>query len=49
MEKPVQAEYQSSRKIRSAMRKRDADRNLVGKQVSQLSRKAAIVYIVPVP
>ena len=28
---------------------RDADRNLVGKCVSQLSRKAAIVHTAPVP
>ena len=35
--------------IRVAIRRRDADRTLVGKCVSQASRKAAIVYTVPVP
>ena len=34
MEKPVQAGYQSGRQIRQAMRRRDVDRNQVGKRVS---------------
>ena len=33
----------------SPMGRRDADRNEVGKPVSCASRKAAIVYTVPVP
>jgi hypothetical protein len=49
MEKPVQAKYQSGRQIRQAMGRRDADRNEVGKLAGSLSRKAAIVCIVPVP
>ena len=49
MEEPVQAKEPSNRQIRSIRQKRDADRSLVGKQVSQLSRKAAIVHDIPVP
>ncbi len=49
MESPVQARYQYGRKIRRAMGRRDVERNLVAKPVSHASRKAAIVYIVPVP
>ena len=46
---PVQAGYQSLWQIRKSIRRRDVDRNLVGKRVSWLPRKAAIVYTVPVP
>ena len=46
---PVQARYQYGRKIRHAMGRRDVERNKVVKSVSHASRKAAIVYIVPVP
>ena len=49
MESPVQAGYQSLRQIRVAMGIRDAERNKVVKSVSHASRKAAIVYTVPVP
>ena len=49
MESPAQAGYQPRRQIRVAMGMRDADRKLVGKSVSHVSRKAAIVYSVPVP
>ena len=49
MESPVQAGYQSLRQIRVAMGICDAERNKVVKSVSHASRKAAIVYIVPVP
>ena len=49
MESPVQAGYQSLRQIRVAMGIRDAERNKVVKSVSHASRKAAIVYIIPVP
>ena len=47
--KPRASGYQPGRKSRQAMGRRDADRNLVGKCVSQLSRKAAIVHTAPVP
>ena len=46
---PVQAGYQSLWQIRVAMGSRDAERNKVAKSVSHASRKAAIVYTVPVP
>ena len=46
---PGQAEELLYRKNRRAIRRRDADRSLVGKYVSHASRKAAIVLIVPVP
>ncbi len=49
MESPVQARYQYGRKIRHAMGRRDVERILVAKPVSHASRKAAIVYTVPVP
>ena len=49
MESPVQAGYQYGRKIRRAMGRRDVERNIVAKPVSHASRKAAIVYTVPVP
>ena len=49
MESPVQAGYQGGRQIPLSMGRRDADRNEVGKPVSCASRKAAIVYTVPVP
>ena len=46
---PVQARYQPHWKNRVAMGRRDAERNKVAKSVSHASRKAAIVYTVPVP
>ena len=46
---PVQAGYQPLWQIRVAMGSRDAERNKVAKSVSHASRKAAIVYTVPVP
>ena len=49
LEKPGQAGQVYNRQIRCIIRRRDADRNLVGKYVSHASRKAAIVLIVPVP
>ena len=49
MESLVQAGYQSLWQIRVAMGSRDAERNKVVKSVSHASRKAAIVYTVPVP
>ena len=49
MDSPVQAGYQSLWQIRVAMGSRDAERNKVAKSVSHASRKAAIVYTVPVP
>ena len=49
MEKPVQAKEERERQIRPAIQRRDADRIRVGKHVSHASRKAAIVYTVPVP
>ncbi len=49
MKSPVQAEDQYIRKIRCTMEGCDVDRTKVGKPVSQLSRKAAIAHIVPVP
>ena len=49
MESPAEAGYQSGRKNRQAMGIRDRDRNKVGKTPDHVSRKAAIVYLVPVP
>ncbi len=49
MESPVQAGYQSHRQIRRQSKRRDADRKKVGKSRERASRKAAIVYTVPVP
>ena len=46
---PGQAEELLYRKNRTVRQSCDADRSLVGKQVSQLSRKAAIVCQIPVP
>ena len=46
---PVQARYQSHWKNRVAIQRRDADRTKVGKCVSHESRKAAIVFKIPVP
>ena len=46
---PVQAGYQSHWKNRVAIQRRDADRTRVGKCVSHESRKAAIVFKIPVP
>ena len=47
--KPGASGYQSLWQIRVAMGIRDAERNKVAKSVSHASRKAAIVYTVPVP
>ena len=49
MERPVQAREESDRQIRLTIQKRDAERNQVAKRVSHVPRKAAIVYMVPVP
>ncbi len=49
MERPVQAREASGRQIRQASQERDADRTEVGKHVDSLSRKAAIVFMLPVP
>ena len=49
MESRVQAKEESHRKIRVAIQRRDADRTRVGKCVSHESRKAAIVFKIPVP
>ncbi len=49
MEKPVQAQEVPCRKNRTVSQRRDVDRNQVGKLMSRLSRKAAIVYMIPVP
>ena len=49
MEKPVQAKKEQGRQIPLAIQRRDAYRIRVGKSVSHASRKAAIVYMVPVP
>ena len=46
---PVQAGYQEHRQIRASMGNCDAERIKVAKSVSHASRKAAIVYTVPVP
>ena len=49
MENPEQARYRHGWQIRHATGRRDADRRIVGKPVSCASRKAAIVFNVPVP
>ncbi len=49
MESPVQAGYQSTLANPGGNGSRDAERNKVVKSVSHASRKAAIVYTVPVP
>ena len=46
---PGQAEELLHRKIRAVRQSCDADRNLVGKYVSHVTRKAAIVCQIPVP
>ena len=48
-ESRVQAKEESHRKNRVAIQRRDADRTKVGKCVSHESRKAAIVFKIPVP
>ena len=45
----MQAKEEFRRQIREAIQRRDADRKEVGKYVSLASRKAAIVYMIPVP
>ena len=49
MEKPVQAKEEYGRKNRRAIQRSEAERNKVAKRVSHVPRKAAIVYIIPVP
>ena len=49
MRKPVQAQEMCGRKIPHISQRCDADRNQVGKLLSQPSRKAAIVSLWPVP
>ena len=49
MRRPVQARYQYSRKNRCIMGRRDVDRRIVGKLMSELPRKAAIDLLKPVP
>jgi len=49
MEKPEQAKQAAYRQIRMQSRSGDAERKEVAKHVGQPSRKAAIVYVVPVP
>ena len=46
---PGQAEELLHRKNRAVRQSCDADRNLVGKYVSHVTRKAAIVCQIPVP
>ena len=48
-EKPVQAKEVSGWKTRRISQRRDAERTRVGKRVSRLPRKAAIVSYEPVP
>ena len=47
--KPRASEEVCGRQIRRISQSRDADRNKVGKPVSHVPRKAAIVHIIPVP
>ena len=49
MGSPVQAEEESGWQNRLAIRDCDAERTKVAKQLDRLSRKAAIVYMAPVP
>ena len=49
LENPVQAEEEMCRKSRTLIQRRDVDRTIVGKPVSWLPRKAAIVSYKPVP
>ena len=49
MEKPVQAMELYDQKTCHARQKRDVERRKVAKSASQVPRKAAIVYIIPVP
>ena len=49
MERPVQAKELCGRQTHRIRQRRDADRIQVGKPVSLLPGKAAIVYNVPVP
>ena len=48
-ERPVQAEEGSYRQTRMTTRGRDAERRIVAKHTDRVPRKAAIVYMVPVP
>ena len=49
MKIPVQAKEEMGWQIRSSIQKRDVDRTKVGKHVSHVPRKAAIVIHIPVP
>ena len=49
MEKPVQARELSDRQIRLTRRCGDAERKEVAKHADLVPRKAAIVYMTPVP
>ena len=49
MEIPVQAKEPSDRQIRLARQCSDAERTVVAKYADLVSRKAAIVYMIPVP
>lgn len=49
MGSPVQAEEESGWQNRLAIQGCDAERTKVAKQLDRLSRKAAIVYMAPVP
>ena len=48
-ESPVQAQQRTDRKNRLSTRGRDVERTKVAKHVELVSRKAAIVFDVPVP
>ena len=49
MEKPVQAEKEIARQIPLSIRGCDVERKRVAKTMDLVSRKAAIVYTIPVP
>ena len=49
MEKPVQAREEYERQIRRTIREGDVERIKVVKYKDDVPRKAAIVYIIPVP
>ena len=48
-ERPVQAEEGTCRQIRMSTQERYAERRIVAKHTDRVPRKAAIVYMVPVP
>ena len=49
MEKPVQAMEKSNRQIRLIIQSRNEERTIVAKWIEVVPRKAAIVYVIPVP